>query len=106
MLLKENKVYKVAVAKYNMADKKNRVVMFLMLVVIILLGIIVYILVVQPRFQGYVVQQQVSAQKTVIATIIQSLNQNGYVQVTDSNGTTITLVPYQGQAQQAGQPQR
>ena len=95
MIPKENKVYKEAVTKYNMADKKNRMVMFLMIVVIILLGIIIYILVVQPKFQGYVVQQQVSAQQIVIAAIIESLNQNGYVQISDANGTSITLVPYQ-----------
>jgi type II secretory pathway pseudopilin PulG len=75
--------------------RDNRLIVILIVIILLLAGFLLYILVIQPKFNGYVVEKQVDAQRQVISALIQSVNQNGFVQITDASGNTIVLVPAQ-----------
>ncbi|MBS3073136.1 hypothetical protein J4477_04855 [Candidatus Pacearchaeota archaeon] len=74
----------------NMKDKK-----FLIAVVIIaiLALVLVYVLLIGPKVQGYVVQKQISAQEVAVQTIIEIVNQQGYVVLGQGNDSVV-LVRY------------
>jgi len=90
---------------YEKEKRQSVIIKLLILLVLVLIIFMAYVFLIQPGIQGYVVGKQIDAQAIVIASIIQSLNQNGFVQITDGNGTTITLVPYQEPAGQEVQQQ-
>jgi len=76
-------------------EKRSTLVIILIVVIVVLILALLYILVVAPKVNGFVIEKQVDAQRQVIAAMIQSLNQNGFVQISDDQGNTITLVPAQ-----------
>ena len=79
-----------------MRDRKFAIAL---LIILILAVVLIYVLAVKPKFQGYVVNQQIEAQKALIKSMIQVANQQGYLTLNDGN-ETIILVKYQQQEQQ------
>ena len=72
----------------KMKDKKFAVA----LGIIVLLAIaLLYVLVVSPRFQGYMVSKQVDAQKVLIKSMIDAANQNGFITLNDGE-TEVVLI--------------
>ena len=81
-----------------MRDKKFAI----MLGIIVLLSLaLLYLLLIGPSIQGYVVNRQIEAQDLVISVIVQTVNQQGYVVLNTEQGQMI-LVPYQEPQQQMG----
>ncbi len=91
-----------------MRDKKFAIALGIIVVLVLAL---VYLLFVGPGITGYVVDKQVQAQQVVVEAIIQQVNAQGYVQLSNGN-ESVVLVEYvppqeqvpQGQVQQ-GQEQ-
>ncbi|MFA6022751.1 MAG: hypothetical protein WC781_01545 [Candidatus Pacearchaeota archaeon] len=63
-------------------------------IIVVLALVLVYVLFIGPTIQGFVVQKQVAAQKIAVQTIMQVVNQQGYVVLGEGNDTMI-LVRYQ-----------
>jgi|SRR3989344_2895555 len=86
----------------------SKLIPILIIIILLLVLIVVYILVLQPRFNAYVIEKQVNAQQQVVGALIQSINQNGFVQITDAQGNTIVLVPLEEEevSQMKGQPRQ
>lgn len=79
-----------------MRDKKFAI----MLGIIIVLSLaLLYLLLIGPSIQGYVVNRQIEAQDLVISVIVQTVNQQGYVVLNTEQGQMI-LVPYKEPQQQ------
>ena len=85
--MKEGVVYKEG------SNRAGKVIVVLILVILILLGVIAYTFVIRPTVNGYIIQKQTDAQMMVVNALLQSIQQNGFVQITDTNGNVITLVP-------------
>ena len=82
-----------------MKDKK---LVIAVLIIIVLALVLIYVLAVKPKVQGYVINKQIEAQKSAVDTIIQIVNQQGYVVLGPENNSII-LVKYQQPAQQPAQ---
>tara|TARA_Y100000310_G_scaffold345731_1_gene468968 strand:+ start:3604 stop:3888 length:285 start_codon:yes stop_codon:yes gene_type:complete len=82
-----------------MRDKKF---MIAMLVIVGLALALVYITVVSPKIQGYVVGKQAQAQENVVNAILEIVDQQGYVAIGDGEDSVV-LVKYnpEGGVQQA-----
>jgi hypothetical protein len=78
-----------------MIDKKF---LFAVLIILVLGGILIYITVVSPKIQGYIVQKQVQVQQDLIKSMIIAANQQGYITLQDGNDTLV-LVKYIPQQQ-------
>jgi len=77
--------------------KKSRsglVIIILIIIVLILLGIILYSFVIKPSISGYVLNKQIEAKDATLNTILLQIQQQGYAQISDNQGNTIILVPY------------
>ncbi len=79
-------------------DKKARstparVIFVLMIIILILLAIILYTFLIKPSINSYVIKKQTEAKDIVLSTILQQLQTQGYVQITDQNGNAVLLVP-------------
>ena len=83
----------------KMKDKKFAVALLFIVVLAIAL---LYVLVVAPRFQGYVVNKQVDAQKVLITSMMDAANQKGYITLSDGE-STIVLINQKVLEQQAAQ---
>ena len=68
------------------------------LVLLVLVVIMIYIFTIKPSIQGYIVKKQIEASDFIVGTILNQVQQQGYVQLTYLN-QTITLVPYDPSAQ-------
>jgi len=71
-------------------------------IIIVLLLVIVYFLIARPQLQGYVIRKQIEAQQTAIQTILQIVQQQGYIQIGQGNNSVI-LVPFNPNQAQEGQ---
>lgn len=71
---------------------------FTLMVLLVLVAVAVYIFAIKPTIQGYIVNRQVEAGDYIIGTIINQVQQQGYVQLSYMNRTVI-LIPYQQPAQ-------
>ena len=71
---------------------------FTLLVLLVLVVIAVYIFAIKPTIQGYVVKKQIEASDFIIGTILNQVQQQGYVQLSYLNQSVI-LVPYNSQTQ-------
>jgi len=80
-----------------MANRTKVVIVFLVLVVVILAGILLYAFVLKPKVSGfitgYTTQGQIQGVQFCVADILNQLQQNGFVQLPLGNQTLI-LVPY------------
>lgn len=75
-------------------DKKNLWIKILSVVIILLVLFIVIMFIVRPAINNYVIKKQIQAQEYVIASILNQIQQTGYVQLPVGN-QTLVLVPYQ-----------
>ena len=81
---------------YLKQNQKNvAIISTLIAIIAVLLIVLLFVLIVQPKFNAYVVNKQFEAQQMVVASMINSLNTQGYVIITDANGQSIVLVPSQ-----------
>ena len=71
-----------------MVDKKFIVALA---VILILAAVLLYVMVIQPSVQGYVVGKQLNAQEGTVRAILQIVDQQGFVVVSDEN-RSVTLV--------------
>ncbi|MEK6873225.1 MAG: hypothetical protein AABW91_00080 [Nanoarchaeota archaeon] len=85
----------------NMKDKKFLIAM---VVIVVLALVLLYVLLIGPKIQGYVVQRQIDAQQVAVQTIVQVVNQQGYVVLGQGNDSII-LVKYNPEQGQPGQGQ-
>ena len=83
----------------KMKDKKFAVALGIIVLLVIAL---LYVLVISPRFQGYMISKQVDAQKVLIKSMIDAANQNGFITLSDGE-TTIVLWNQKALEQQAAQ---
>ena len=63
------------------------------LLILILAFALVYITLIKPKIQGYVINKQIEAQGIVVKAIMNQVNAQGYVQLFDGNNSII-LVKY------------
>ncbi len=75
-------------------DNTRMIIAILLILVLVLAGIVLYTLVLKPQFTKYIYNKQIEAQQITIATILQSINQQGSVQLIDAEGNPVVLVPY------------
>lgn len=71
-------------------------------IIVVLALVLAYVTLIAPGIQGYIVKKQIDAQTITIQSIIQVVNQQGYVVLPDGN-SSIVLVKYQQSAQQGQQ---
>jgi len=79
-----------------MRDKK----MVIATIAIVVLALaLIYVLLIEPKIQGYVVQKQVNAQEVTVQAIVQIVNQQGYVVLGQGNDSVVLVKsnPEQGQ---------
>lgn len=63
------------------------------LLILILGSALIYMVLIKPKVQGYVVNKQIQAQGIVVQAIMNQVNSQGYVQLFDGNNSII-LVKY------------
>jgi hypothetical protein len=87
-------------------ERKSRfgaIIVTLILIILVLISFIGYIFVLKPSMNGYVVNKQIQAKNQakdeVLNTILYQIQQQGYTQISDVQGNTIILVPYNPQTQ-------
>ena len=80
-------------------SKAGTIIVVLILITLVLVAVMCYIFVLKPSINGYVVNKQVQAQDATLNTILYQIQQQGYAQIGDTQGNTITLIPYVPQAQ-------
>jgi len=90
---------KMAISSSMNRDKRSIIIGVLVAVVILLALLLVYLFVVQPSINNYVLNKQVEAQTYVFADMVSQLQNTGAYQVQLGN-QTLVLVPYQPSAQQ------
>ena len=74
-----------------MVDKKFAIAVS----IIVLLAIaLLYMAVISPRIQGYIINKQAQAQEGVVQAILQIVDQQGYVALGDGEASVV-LVKYQ-----------
>jgi hypothetical protein len=83
----------------KMKDKKFAVALG---IIVLLAIVLLYVLVVSPRLQGYVVNKQVDAQKILIKSMMDAANQQGYITLNDGE-TEVVLINQKVLEQQAAQ---
>lgn len=76
---------------------------FLVLVIVILLGVVLFAFWAKPTFDSYVVEKRTEGYDIALNSIASTVLQNGFVQIPMGNQTMI-LVPAQQQGQQPIQP--
>jgi len=65
-------------------------------VIIVLLALaLVYLLFISPGINGYIVKKQIDAQQIAVDAIVQIVDQQGYVALTDSNNNSVVLIKYE-----------
>ncbi|OIO41437.1 hypothetical protein COU56_04430 [Candidatus Pacearchaeota archaeon CG10_big_fil_rev_8_21_14_0_10_31_9] len=83
-----------------MRDKK----MVIATIAIVVLALaLIYVLLIEPKIQGYVVQKQVNAQEVTVQAIVQIVNQQGYVVLGQGNDSVV-LVKYNPEQGQPNKP--
>lgn len=78
-------------------DKRMAIAVLIIVVLVLILG---YVLFIGPKVQGYVIKKETQAQQNIVSAIIQVVDQQGYVSLTDGNASVV-LVKYIPQDQQA-----
>ena len=79
-----------------MRDRRFTIAVFIIILLVLLL---VYVMIIGPKIQGYMVRSQIEAQKSAVNTIVQIVNQQGYIVLGDGDNAVV-LVKYQIPAKQ------
>ena len=86
-----------------MADR-SRLVISILVGIVLLMGLfMLYLFVLQPAMQGYVIEKQTEGVQIAVGTILTQIQQYGFVQIPIGENQVLTLVP--AQAPQQVQPQ-
>ena len=80
-----------------MVDKKFAIAV---LIIVVLAVALLYMTVINPRIQGYIISKQAQAQEGVVQAILQIVDQQGYVALGDGENSVV-LVRYQPPEAQA-----
>lgn len=72
--------------------RTNLIIAILVLIILILIVIILYSFVIKPSINGYLVKKQVEAKDAVLKTILLQIQQQGFTQISDNQGT-LYLIP-------------
>jgi hypothetical protein len=77
-------------------DKRDKMILVLGIVVLLLLAVLGYIFLIKPAISGFVTSNQNEGARQIVSAILTQVNTNGYVALPTGNGNqTIVLVPYQ-----------
>lgn len=77
-----------------MERESNRVLIAVLLVLVVVLGgMVLYSFALKPAINGYVVSAQNQGVNLAVASIVNQIQQQGYVQIPVGN-QTLVLVPY------------
>lgn len=71
-----------------MKDKK---LLIALVVIAILSVLLIYVLLIGPTLQNYLVKKELSAQQEVVKTIIQIVNDQGYVVLNEGNNSVVLI---------------
>jgi predicted Abi (CAAX) family protease len=80
---------------------KDRKFLIALIIIVVLALALLYVALIGPKVQGYVVNKQIEAQQSTVDAIVSVVNQQGYVVLGEGEGQVI-LVPYQVPEQGAG----
>ncbi len=83
-------------------DKRDRLIIALVVVVILLLGFVAYLFLIKPAVSGYLVKVYNQGQVDAITAVLTEVQKSGYVQIPVGENQSVVLVPYQ-QSQTATQ---
>lgn len=72
-------------------DKKDFLILSLIIVVVLLLGLVAYVFLITPAMNGLVVKGYYQG----VNDIVSQVKTNGYVQIPTGENQTLILVPYQ-----------
>lgn len=87
-----------------MARRTNILVVFLVLIIVVLAGVLIYAFVIAPSLTGYVVGKQNEGVQIAINSILLQVQQNGFVQIPVGENQTLFLAPFNPQQAQAPTP--
>lgn len=77
-----------------MEKENNRILVAVLLVLVVVLGgMVLYSFALKPAINGYVVNAQTQGVNLAVASIVNQIQQQGYVQIPVGN-QTLVLVPY------------
>ncbi len=82
-----------------MTNKTRWLIASLVFIIVVLGGILVYAFVFAPAVTGYTVDKQNEGVQIAISTILNQIQQNGFVQIPVGENQTLVLVPYQAPTQ-------
>ncbi len=83
-----------------MEKENNRILIAVLLVLVVVLGgMVLYSFALKPAISGYVVNAQNQGVNLAVASIVNQIQQQGYVQIPVGN-QTLVLVPYNSNQQQ------
>ena len=83
---------------------KKKIIILLTSVVIILALVLLFLFVVKPSLEDYIQKKQIEAKDIVLNLILLQIQEQGYVQISDTTGNSLILVPLtQEQIDQLGQ---
>ena len=86
-------------------EKRNGVVITLIIVILILIGFIAYSFAIKPAIDGYVVKKQGEAVEGVLTIMLLQVQQQGFTQINNRQfNQSLILVPYVPQQQAQEQP--
>ena len=90
-------------SRYEQKNRTGLVITLLVVVIILLSVVVLYSFLIQPKFNGFVVDKQnegiLAGQNYVVQSILTQVQQNGYVEIPVGENQTLVLVPYQQPAQ-------
>jgi len=89
-------------------DRATKLILVLILIILILVGIMTYSFVIQPAINGFVIGKQVEAKDITLNALISQIQQQGFVQISDAEGNSLSLVAVESliaQIQQQGSVQ-
>lgn len=81
----------------NKMGKDKKFIVAVVIIIILVLALL-YLLLLRPSFQGYIVKQQISAQQSVVKAVLDVVDQQGFISLTDGN-RSVVLVKYAPPAQ-------
>jgi len=84
-----------------MARKIGVLITFLVLIIVVLAGILIYTFVIVPSLTGYVVGKQNEGVQIAINSILLQVQQNGFVQIPVGENQTLFLAPFNPKQTQA-----
>ena len=73
-----------------MRDRRLAIALF---IIVVLAVALLYLTVISPKIEGYVISRELQAQENVVNTILEIVNQQGYVAIGEGENSVV-LVKY------------